>query len=84
MAYDFNPIILIFNSFSIEIGFVDNQMISYLMLMSSVFATSPLLLRNVEQQRQLETKFQKIMTDNNISNVEQIITKAILKLISTF
>ncbi len=67
-------------------GFVDPEMISYLLLMTSLFVISPALLQNVERQRQLEIKFDKIVEQNGIEDVAEILQRAVLKfnLIDTF
>lgn len=60
-------------------GFVDSEMISYLMLMLSIFVVSPALLHNVEHQHQLETKFNSILYQHGIRDVEEIIDRALFK-----
>lgn len=60
-------------------GFVDAEMISYLILMTSLFVVSPALLQNVERQRQLEIKFDKIVAQNGIEDVAEILQRAVLK-----
>lgn len=60
-------------------GFVDAEMVSYLKLMTSLFVVSPLLLQDVEYQRQLEKKFDKILAENQINNLSQIIQRALFK-----
>jgi len=60
-------------------GFVDAEMISYLILMTSLFVVSPAILQNVERQRQLEIKFDKIVAQNGIEDVAEILQRAVLK-----
>lgn len=65
-------------------GFVDAEMVSYLKLMTSLFVVSPLLLQDVEYQRQLEKKFDKILAENQINNLSQIIQRALFKYLVIF
>lgn len=65
--------------FLLEMGFIDSEMVSYLMLMLSIFVVSPALLHNVKHQHQLETKFSNILYENGITNVEEIINRALFK-----
>jgi hypothetical protein len=60
-------------------GFVDPEMISYLLLTTSLFVVSPALLQNVERQRQLEMKFDKIVEQNGIEDVAEILQRAVLQ-----
>jgi hypothetical protein len=60
-------------------GFVDPEMISYLLLTTSLFVVSPALLQNVERQRQLEMKFNKIVEQNGIEDVAEILQRAVLQ-----
>jgi hypothetical protein len=60
-------------------GFVDPEMISYLLLTTSLFVVSPSLLQNVERQRQLEMKFDKIVEQNGIEDVAEILQRAVLQ-----
>jgi hypothetical protein len=62
-----------------ELGFVDAEMISYLLLTTSLFVVSPALLQNVERQRQLEMKFDKIVEQNGIEDVAEILQRAVLQ-----
>jgi hypothetical protein len=62
-----------------ELGFVDAEMISYLLLTTSLFVVSPALLQNVERQRQLEMKFNKIVEQNGIEDVAEILQRAVLQ-----
>jgi hypothetical protein len=62
-----------------ELGFVDAEMISYLLLTTSLFVVSPALLQNVERQRQLEMKFNKILEQNGIEDVAEILQRAVLQ-----
>ncbi|XP_046438737.1 uncharacterized protein LOC124190209 [Daphnia pulex] len=54
-------------------------MISYLLLTTSLFVVSPALLQNVDRQRQLEMKFNKIMEQNGIEDVAEILQRAVLQ-----
>lgn len=63
----------------IEIGFADAEMVSYLMLVTSLFVASPTLIENVEHQRYLEEKFDSILIKNNISGVNELIERALFK-----
>lgn len=60
-------------------GFVDAEMVSYLILTTSVFIVSPALVDDVERQRQLEIKFNKILVDKGIKDVKEIFQRAVLK-----
>jgi hypothetical protein len=60
-------------------GFVDAEMVSYLILTTSVFIVSPALVDDVERQRQLEIKFNKILADKGIKDVKEIFQRAVLK-----
>ncbi|EFX89773.1 hypothetical protein DAPPUDRAFT_310184 [Daphnia pulex] len=62
-----------------ELGFVDPEMISYLLLTTSLFVVSPALLQNVERQRQLEMKFNKTLEQNGIEDVAEILQRAVLQ-----
>ncbi|XP_057366903.1 uncharacterized protein LOC130687737 [Daphnia carinata] len=62
-----------------EMGFVEAEMISYLTLMTSLFVVSPSLVRDVERQRQLETKFNEILNEKGIEDVAEILRLALLK-----
>lgn len=62
-----------------EMGFVDNEMISYLMLTMSLLTVSPVLIKNVTHQRQLDKRFTDILVNNNITDVSQIIKRALFK-----
>jgi hypothetical protein len=62
-----------------ELGFVDAEMISYLLLTTSLFVVSPALLQNVERQRQLEMKFDKIVEQNGIEDVAEILQRAVIQ-----
>ena len=60
-------------------GFVDNEMISYLVLSTSLFVASPALFEDEQRQRQLETKFNDILSGNGVKDVTEIIQRALLK-----
>ena len=60
-------------------GFVDPEMISYLTLMMSIFVVSPTLLEDTKRQKQLEMKFNEILSENNIQNVDEILQRALFK-----
>lgn len=60
-------------------GFVDTEMISYLILSTSLFVVSPALLQDEQRQRQLETKFNNILAKNNVKDVNEIIQRALLR-----
>jgi hypothetical protein len=60
-------------------GFVDAEMVSYLILTTSVFIVSPALVDDVARQRQLEIKFNKILADKGIKDVKEIFQRAVLK-----
>jgi len=60
-------------------GFVDAEMVSYLILTTSVFIVSPALVNDVERQRKLETKFNTILADNGIKDVKEVFQRALLK-----
>ncbi|EFX89774.1 hypothetical protein DAPPUDRAFT_94686 [Daphnia pulex] len=62
-----------------EMGFVDAEMVSYLILTTSVFIVSPALVDDVERQRQLEIKFNKMLVDKGIKDVKEIFQRAVLK-----
>ncbi len=57
----------------------DSEMVSYLRLMTSLFVVSPTLMHDVERQRQLETKFNQILADRGIKDVDEIINRALFK-----
>ena len=60
-------------------GFVDTEMTSYLRLMTSLFIVSPTLMKDVKRQRELETKFNKILVDHDIKDVDEIVQRALFK-----
>jgi hypothetical protein len=60
-------------------GFVDVEMVSYLILTTSLFIVSPVLAQNLEKQRQLESKFDKILAQNDMKDVAQVFQRALLK-----
>jgi hypothetical protein len=60
-------------------GFVDTEMISYLILSTSLFVVSPALLQDEQRQRQLETKFNNILAKNGVKDVNEIIQRALLR-----
>jgi hypothetical protein len=60
-------------------GFIDAEMVSYLILTTSIYIASPALLQNVERQRQLEIKFDTILAENGIKDVREILQRAVLK-----
>jgi hypothetical protein len=60
-------------------GFIDAEMVSYLILTTSIYIASPALLQNVERQRQLEIKFDTILAENGIKDVTEILQRAVLK-----
>jgi hypothetical protein len=60
-------------------GFVDTEMISYLILSTSLFVVSPALLQDEQRQRQLETKFNNILAKNDVKDVNEIIQRALLR-----
>jgi hypothetical protein len=60
-------------------GFIDAEMVSYLILTTSIYVASPALLQNVERQRQLEIKFDTILAENGIKDVTEILQRAVLK-----
>ena len=60
-------------------GFVDAEMVSYLILTTSIFVVSPALVNDVERQRKLETKFNKILAENGIKDVAKVFRRAVLK-----
>lgn len=60
-------------------GFTDAEMVSYLLLLTSIFTTSPVLYSDMERQRQLELKFNNILSRNGIEDVNDIIQRALLK-----
>jgi hypothetical protein len=60
-------------------GFVDAEMVSYLILTTSIFVVSPALVNDVERQRKLETKFNKILAENGIKDVAEVFRRAVLK-----
>jgi hypothetical protein len=62
-----------------ELGFVDAEMISYLLLTTALFVVSPALLHNVDRQSQLEIKFDKILEQNGIEDVAEILQRAVLQ-----
>nr|CAH0111534.1 unnamed protein product [Daphnia galeata] len=62
-----------------EMGFVDAEMVSYLILTTSIFVVSPALVNDVERQRKLETKFNKILAENGIKDVAEVFRRAVLK-----
>jgi hypothetical protein len=62
-----------------EMGFVDTEMISYLILSTSLFVVSPALLQDEQRQRQLETKFNNILAKNDVKDVNEIIQRALLR-----
>lgn len=62
-----------------ELGFVDSDMISYLMVSFSLFVVSPFFLNNIEYQERLEAKFNDIMINHNIKDVSEIVHKALLR-----
>ena len=62
-----------------EMGFIDAEMVSYLILTTSIYVASPALLQNVERQRQLEIKFDTILAENGIKDLKEILQRAVLK-----
>ena len=62
-----------------EMGFIDAEMVSYLILTTSIYVASPALLQNVERQRQLEIKFDTILAENGIKDLTEILQRAVLK-----
>ena len=60
-------------------GFVDTEMTSYLRLMTSLFIVSPTLMKDVKRQRELETKFNKILVEHDIKDVDEIVQRALFK-----
>ncbi len=60
-------------------GIVDNEMVSYLNLVTSLFTVSPTLIEDAQRQRQLETKFNQIMADQAVKDVDEIIQRALFK-----
>ena len=60
-------------------GFVDAEMVSYLILTTSIFVVSPALVNDVERQRKLETKFNKILAGNGIKDVAKVFRRAVLE-----
>lgn len=60
-------------------GFVDSEMISYLMMMTSIFMVSPALALDNGKQRQLEFKFNRTLARNNITDPREVFTRALLK-----
>ena len=60
-------------------GFIDAEMVSYLILTTSIYVASPALLQNVERQRQLEIKFDTILAENGIKDLTEILQRAVLK-----
>ena len=60
-------------------GFVDAEMVSYLILTTSIFVVSPALVNDVERQRKLETKFNKILAENGIKDVAKVFRRAVLE-----
>lgn len=63
----------------VEMGIVDNEMVSYLNLVTSLFTVSPTLIKDAQRQRQLETKFNQIMADQAVKDVDEIIQRALFK-----
>lgn len=60
-------------------GIFDNEMISYLNLVTSLFTVSPSLIKDVQRQLQLETKLNQIMADQAVKDVDEIIQRALFK-----
>jgi hypothetical protein len=60
-------------------GFVDTEMISYLILSTSLFVASPALLQDEQRQRQMEIRFNEILTGKGIKDINEIIQLALLK-----
>lgn len=60
-------------------GFVDNDMVSYLTLVLSIYVVSPAFLENIEHQRQLEKKFNDILLKNGIQDIKEIINRALYR-----
>lgn len=60
-------------------GFVDNDIVSYLTLVLSIYVVSPVFLENIEHQRQLEKKFNDILLKNGIQDIKEIINRALYR-----
>ena len=62
-----------------EMGFVDTEMISYLILSTSLFVASPAFLQDEQRQRQMEIRFNEILTGKGVKDINEIFQRALLK-----
>lgn len=61
-----------------SLGFVNDEMISYLLLATSVLAASPILLENDGLQAHLQDRFDSLLSSNNLT-IQDVFRKAILR-----
>ena len=59
-------------------GFVDNEMVSYLKLVTSLFVVSHTITKDFKRQYELEARFNKTLADRGI-NVDEVIQRALYK-----
>jgi len=60
----------------IELGFKDNEMISYLSMAMSILSPSPIILKDEKRLNQLQDRFEKIIGNRTI---EDVFRRALLK-----
>lgn len=59
-------------------GFDDERIVSYLMLATSMFSVSPVILKNYTLESELEHRFGELMRRNNLT-IEKIFHQALIK-----
>ena len=60
-------------------GFVDNEMVSYLKLVTSLFVVSHIITKDFKRQHELEARFNKTLANRGIKDVDEVIQRALYK-----